>query len=194
MAASGEVRAIIGYVDAARVLYRVTSTYRPDSTTSYHGARGTSGDGLAVDFGGAVPGVTPLTQVQMAAIYWVLMEVSTQLAELIYQGPGIAMAVKDGKIVHGRSFYGPLVWDDHRDHVHVAVRKGVFLSHPGGTMPNDPARPDVNAPIVGIAATPTGKGYWLVAADGGVFAFGDAAYMGNVEYVKPDGREWLPPA
>ena len=28
-------------------------------------------------------------------------------------------------------------------------------------------------------ATPDGKGYWLVAADGGVFAFGDAAFYGS---------------
>ena len=37
----------------------------------------------------------------------------------------------------------------------------------------------LNAPIVGIAATPDGKGYWLVAADGGIFAFGDAGYHGS---------------
>ena len=30
-----------------------------------------------------------------------------------------------------------------------------------------------------MAATPTGKGYWFVAADGGIFAFGDAHYMGG---------------
>jgi hypothetical protein len=35
------------------------------------------------------------------------------------------------------------------------------------------------APIVGIAPTPDGGGYWLVAKDGGVFAFGDARYYGN---------------
>ena len=29
-------------------------------------------------------------------------------------------------------------------------------------------------PIVGMAATPSGKGYWLVTAAGGVFCFGDA--------------------
>jgi uncharacterized protein YkwD len=34
-------------------------------------------------------------------------------------------------------------------------------------------------PIVGIAATPTGKGYWLVAADGGIFTFGDAHFYGS---------------
>ena len=37
----------------------------------------------------------------------------------------------------------------------------------------------LNAPIVGMAATPTGKGYWLVASDGGIFAFGDARFFGS---------------
>jgi hypothetical protein len=35
------------------------------------------------------------------------------------------------------------------------------------------------APIVGIAPTPDGQGYWLVGADGGVFNFGDASFYGN---------------
>ena len=30
-----------------------------------------------------------------------------------------------------------------------------------------------------MAATPDGKGYWLVASDGGVFAFGDASFYGS---------------
>ena len=37
----------------------------------------------------------------------------------------------------------------------------------------------LNSPIVGMAATPTGKGYWLVAGDGGVFTFGDAKFYGS---------------
>jgi hypothetical protein len=37
----------------------------------------------------------------------------------------------------------------------------------------------LNKPIVGIAATPDGGGYWLVAADGGVFAYGDAEFHGS---------------
>ncbi|HSS10134.1 MAG TPA: hypothetical protein VLL25_09625, partial [Acidimicrobiales bacterium] len=36
------------------------------------------------------------------------------------------------------------------------------------------------APLVGIAATPSGGGYWLVAADGGVFTFGDAPFLGSL--------------
>ena len=35
------------------------------------------------------------------------------------------------------------------------------------------------APIVGTAATPDGLGYWVVASDGGIFAFGDAAFKGS---------------
>ena len=37
----------------------------------------------------------------------------------------------------------------------------------------------LNAPIVGIAAAPSGTGYWLVAADGGVFNFGSAGFHGT---------------
>ena len=34
-------------------------------------------------------------------------------------------------------------------------------------------------PIVGMAPTPSGDGYWLVASDGGIFAFGDAGFFGS---------------
>ena len=37
----------------------------------------------------------------------------------------------------------------------------------------------LNKPIVGMAATPDGKGYWLVASDGGIFTFGDARFYGS---------------
>ncbi len=30
-----------------------------------------------------------------------------------------------------------------------------------------------------MAATPSGKGYWLVASDGGIFCFGDAKFRGS---------------
>jgi beta-lactamase class A len=57
--------------------------------------------------------------------------------------------------------------------------------------------------MVGIAPTPSGKGYWLVAADGGVFTFGDAHFYGTASTLHldapitaiaptPDGRGyWL---
>jgi N-acetylmuramoyl-L-alanine amidase len=37
----------------------------------------------------------------------------------------------------------------------------------------------LNKPIVSMAATPDGKGYWLVASDGGIFTFGDATFYGS---------------
>lgn len=39
--------------------------------------------------------------------------------------------------------------------------------------------PELNQPIVGMAPTDTGHGYYLVAQDGGVFTFGDAAFHGS---------------
>ena len=38
----------------------------------------------------------------------------------------------------------------------------------------------LNAPIVGMAVTPSSTGYWLVASDGGVFSFGDATFFGSM--------------
>jgi len=37
----------------------------------------------------------------------------------------------------------------------------------------------LNQPIVASAASGTDGGYWLFARDGGVFAFGDAAFHGG---------------
>jgi hypothetical protein len=38
---------------------------------------------------------------------------------------------------------------------------------------------NLNAPIVGMAATPGGGGYWMVGGDGGVFSSGDAQFYGS---------------
>jgi len=37
----------------------------------------------------------------------------------------------------------------------------------------------LNAPVIGMASTSDGRGYWLVAADGGVFTFGDSVFHGS---------------
>jgi hypothetical protein len=37
----------------------------------------------------------------------------------------------------------------------------------------------LNKPIVGIAPTLGGGGYWMVASDGGIFSFGNARYRGS---------------
>jgi len=38
----------------------------------------------------------------------------------------------------------------------------------------------LNQPVVGMAQTADGGGYWMVAADGGIFAFGDATFYGSM--------------
>jgi N-acetylmuramoyl-L-alanine amidase len=38
---------------------------------------------------------------------------------------------------------------------------------------------DANAPVVGIAATHDGGGYWLAGRDGGIFNYGDAGFFGS---------------
>jgi hypothetical protein len=35
----------------------------------------------------------------------------------------------------------------------------------------------LNAPVTGMAVTTDGGGYWMVAADGNAFAFGDAPFL-----------------
>src|SRR3712207_7168344 len=37
----------------------------------------------------------------------------------------------------------------------------------------------LSQPVVGMAPTKTGNGYFLVARDGGIFAYGDAVFRGS---------------
>ena len=37
----------------------------------------------------------------------------------------------------------------------------------------------LNKPVVGMASSPSGNGYWLVASDGGIFNYGDAPFYGS---------------
>ena len=61
-----------------------------------------------------------------------------------------------------------------------------------GTL-TPPAPGHLNKPIVGMAATPDGKGYWLVASDGGIFAFGDAAFYGSTGSIASTDPSWAWP-
>ena len=63
-------------------------------------------------------------------------------------------------------------WLVARDGGIFSFGKTRFYGSMGGTR--------LSAPIVGMAATVTGKGYWMVGRDGGVFAFGNARYRGSV--------------
>jgi hypothetical protein len=41
-----------------------------------------------------------------------------------------------------------------------------------------------------MALTRDGKGYWLVAIDGGIFAFGDARFHGSTGNVRLPRLSW----
>ena len=43
----------------------------------------------------------------------------------------------------------------------------------------------LDAPVVALAAVPGGGGYWEVASDGGIFAFGKATFYGSGTMLSP---------
>ena len=60
----------------------------------------------------------------------------------------------------------------------VASDGGIF-AYGGAQFFGSTGAIKLNMPIVGMAATPSGNGYWLVASDGGIFSFGDAGFFGS---------------
>ena len=60
----------------------------------------------------------------------------------------------------------------------MASDGGIFSF--GDAVPRVHGRHAAQQPIVGMAATPGGGGYWEVASDGGIFSFGDAAFHGSM--------------
>ena len=55
----------------------------------------------------------------------------------------------------------------------------LVLAFGDATAPGDPTTLRPAKPIVGMASTPDGGGYWLVASDGGIFALGNARFHGS---------------
>jgi hypothetical protein len=94
-----------------------------------------------------------------------------------------------GRLWLQRPVVGMTVTQDRGGYWMVATDGGLFAfgnatfhgSLPGiGLSPAGSGRPrSLNAPVVAMVASPTGRGYLLVGADGGVFAFGDAHYWGS---------------
>ncbi|HEV7887318.1 MAG TPA: N-acetylmuramoyl-L-alanine amidase [Acidimicrobiales bacterium] len=61
----------------------------------------------------------------------------------------------------------------------VATKDGGVLAFGGAGFFGSMGGRRLNAPIVGLASTVSGKGYWLLGADGGIFSFGDARFFGS---------------
>lgn len=128
---SQEVVAIRQYMFDSDVAHRVTCTWNHSKNTnagnlSRHVQPGTGGIGLAADLAGPNAGID---SPQLAAVFYALLKVERQLHELIYAGPQVAFNIRNGARV------GKYAIDDHHDHVHVSVDKGVMLVWP--EPPND---------------------------------------------------------
>lgn len=54
------------------------------------------------------------------------------------------------------------------------------ISLTNGVWPQEDPNMATNPPRCAIRPTPTGKGYWIFAADGGVFSYGDAQFKGSL--------------
>ena len=130
--ASREVDALIAWIEATGLPHKVTDINTPGvhASRSFHYAQGTGGVGLAVDLAGTTPG----NEAQMGAIFNAFKPVAGQLAELIYNGPGVDKVVKAGKWVNPIAAYGSVVWGAHKNHVHVATYKGTFLTAPAAAQ------------------------------------------------------------
>ena len=58
---------------------------------------------------------------------------------------------------------------------------GAVTPHSSAPALGSPALSNLHLsrPVVGMAGTPDGNGYWLVASDGGIFNYGDATFYGS---------------
>ena len=95
-----------------------------------------------------------------------------------------------GNLVLQRPVVGITVSPDHAGYRLVASDGGLFAfgdSRYYGSIPGLGIAPagtpgaarQLSAPIIGMVSSADGLGYFMVGADGGVFAFGDAKYFGS---------------
>lgn len=76
----------------------------------------------------------------------------------------------------------------------LQTRDGGVFTYDGAPFKGSLPGVGGQGPAIGLAWTPSGEGYWILAADGGVFTFGDAVYQGggNSEDLKPHIGDRLP--
>ena len=75
----------------------------------------------------------------------------------------------------------------------VVAATGQVVSLDGALHFGDLLTFELDAPIVAATLTRSGRGYWLLGADGGVFSFGDAAFHGSLRSFEGDPLNLLGP-
>ena len=74
---------------------------------------------------------------------------------------------------------GPVVYPGSIGHQYADLGSYDISVIADGWVPGRLVHMVTRAPFVAIASTSTGKGYWEVGSDGGVFSYGDAAFEGS---------------
>jgi hypothetical protein len=220
-----ETDSIIAFHEASDVPGDVTDINTPDvhSSLSFHYNLGTRAPsrvlrwcwdwstgikGTAVDFGFKPIGRPGSPDLK--AIHDSFMRAGDALQECIYVGPGVTHVVFGGKLrtVEWLQRNLPAVASAHRDHVHVAVRKGMIL-HP-------PERPSITAARIkatdsAIPAAPhpleededmckfsieykTKAGHFKteMSISGGIENYG-TPFFGSIHSLKPENRKTFGP-
>lgn len=170
MTDSGEWRKIVAYAESTGVPYRVVSTYRPGSITAT-GNHSRHADGLAVDFAGLK---ASRDSDALLAINLAFKPVAHLLHELIYSGP-------DGFQVYNGAphVYRGVTRDNHHDHVHASIDRGVVLplrSGPAVPLPHPIPPPEEDYMLVEDHLN-----HQVFALTGGV-----KVYIENIKGVDPN--------
>jgi len=145
-----------------------------------------SESGSVYAFGGAVfAGAAEVDAVDLAADpdgggYWILHSwgaIEAHSARELLSNPCDAANVCSGWVGFDVAAAGDGAWTFNESGlVHSAGAAGRY---------GDVVNLELASPIVAGAATPSGFGYYLLGADGGVFAFGDAQFRGSVPQSLP---------
>jgi hypothetical protein len=164
---------------ALRTLARIAGWCVTHTTDGQHAPTSYHYVGQAVDLADrAGPGVdtAALSGINAAVLRLVPLQF---IRELIYAGPG-GVCVRNGRTVNGLAAFGAVTMSEHHNHVHLAVAPSFTYQAPEAPMPDAPPDYAVSAAPISIAMTADGNGYLILCADGGVFAFGTAKYLGRV--------------
>ena len=108
----------------------------------------------------------------------------TVLALVCAAGSGLAVERSaDASVTVRTAAYsgGQMMAADPNGGYWTAGATGAMTAHDDAPSWGSPALSKLTLarPIVGMASTPDGGGYWLVASDGGIFNFGDAGFHGS---------------
>ena len=90
----------------------------------------------------------------------------------------VLVAVVAGSVLPGAVHSGAAAPTDVVGRVGRGAPGGLIFSFGDAAFYGSTGNLRLAQPIVGMAATPSGHGYWLAASDGGIFSFGDAAFAG----------------